>query len=120
MGRKSGDKAKRDRAQTAPSAFPTVRRTRAGQVQVSMNISLQQAAEVVSVPMTLSLAPEDLARIESTDRQKLGKELTRQLFFAALTLAPQEQRLFAPLQRRQFDAMAKRVASNLAKPIHAF
>jgi len=120
MGKKSAGKTSRHLAQTAPSSFPQVRRTKDGQVQVTMTIPVPLATEVTSCPMTLIVSPEGLSKIESADRHKLGEELARQLFFAALALASQYQPLPAPLRRRRFDAMAKRVASLLAKSIHKF
>jgi len=141
MGKKSAGKTSRYPAQTTPSPsgerarsqrcrgatakslqphFPEVRQ-KDGQLEVTLTIPVHLPDEVTSCQMTLRISHEDLLNLWYADRHKLGKELARQCYYAALIREiQQEPNPPAPLQRRRFDAMAKQLASLLAKPIHAF
>jgi len=141
MDKKSVGKTSRHPEQTAPSPFGSrtisKRRRRAvaknlqphfpevrqkdGHLEVTLTIPVHLPGEVTSCQMTLRISHEDLLNLWYADRHKLGKELARQCYYAALIRdMQQEPHSLAPLQRRRSDAMAKRVASLLAKPIHAF
>src|SRR5262249_34842685 len=100
--------------------FPDVRQ-KDGQLEVTLTIPVHLPGEVTSCQMTIHISHEDLLNLWYADRHKLGKELARQCYYAALRAdIQQDPRPPAPLQRRRFDAMTKRVASFFAKSIHAF
>src|SRR5262245_30083493 len=115
--------SKRRRGAAAKSLqphFPDVRQ-KDGQLEVTLTIPVHLRGEVTSCQMTIHISHEDLLNLWYADRHKLGKELARQCYYAALRAdIQQDPRPPAPLQRRRFDAMTKQVASFFAKSIHAF
>jgi hypothetical protein len=91
-----------------------------GRLEVTLTFPLHLRDEVTSCQMTIRTSYEDLLKLWTADRTKLGKALAQQCFLAAIIWDNQQNPSFPPLQRHRFDALAKSVASVLAKPIHAF